>query len=410
VLDDGRGPGVQAGLDDLAGEAAVLRVYRQAFAVLAREAEKMILSPQLLDVDEAILSAFAASGSEGLTEEQVRNTCRKFPEATVSRRFEVLKTYGAVSKVFERPNERYYRAAFAPYIMLLFLRRIAERGGQSELHQLLSMEHENVSAETATEADGRASVERLTQVFRLIANELSIMSLGADVAQLRENAQLLWGNEPLISRAEAVHATVLQRWPALDRECQWLRAGLAAYRDAIDAAAGRLIERAGTTRALGLLPAEEWRSFARTADTERLGAVLDTFVFDAPAPWFDPQVMTEAVESGGRPDTARMPPPRPAGDTDPADGPEAGPVVDQDAIRRTVEDLLGTENSIKIEDVMRVAPDWEAARRVLAQLTAAHHDPELPYSLSWGEGLVVAESGSPAWVTPGRLVRQQDPS
>jgi len=401
---------VQQGLDDLAGEAAVLRVYRQAFAVLAREAEKMILSPQLLDVDEAILSAFAASGSEGLTEEQVRNTCRKFPEATVSRRFEVLKTYGAVSKVFERPNERYYRAAFAPYIMLLFLRRIAERGGQSELHQLLSMEHENVSAATATEADGRASVERLTQVFRLIANELSIMSLGADVAQLRENAQLLWGNEPLISRAEAVHATVLQRWPALDRECQWLRAGLAAYRDAIDAAAGRLIERAGTTRALGLLPAEEWRSFARTADTERLGAVLDTFVFDAPAPWFDPQVMTEAVESGGRPDTARMPPPRPAGDTDPADGPESGPVVDQDAIRRTVEDLLGTENSVEIEDVMRVAPDWEAARRVLAQLTAAHHDPELPYSLSWGEGLSVAESGSPAWVTPGRLVRQQDPS
>ena len=120
--------------------------------------------------------------------------------------------------------------------------------------------------------------------------------------------------------------------------------------------------------------------------------------------------MTEAVESGGRPDTARMPPPRPAGDTDPADGPESGPVVDQDAIRRTVEDLLGTENSVEIEDVMRVAPDWEAARRVLAQLTAAHHDPELPYSLSWGEGLSVAESGSPAWVTPGRLVRQQDPS
>ena len=287
MADDGRGPGgpvVQQGLDDLAGEAAVLRVYRQAFAVLARESEKMILSPQLLDVDEAILSAFAASGSDGLTEEQVRNACRRFPEAMVGRRFEVLKGYGAISKVFERPNERFYRAAFAPYIMLLFLRRIAERGGQSELHQLLSMEHESVSTPTATEQDGRASVERLTQVFRLIANELSIMSLGADVAQLRENAQLLWGNEALISRAEDVHAVVLDRWPSLDRECQWLRAGLAAYRDAIDAAAARLIERAGTTRALGLLPAEEWRTFARTADTERLGAVLDTFVFDAPAP------------------------------------------------------------------------------------------------------------------------------
>jgi hypothetical protein len=399
---------VQAGLDDLAGEAAVLRVYRQAFAVLAREAEKMILSPQLLDVDEAILSAFAASGSDGLTEEQVRNACRKFPEPTVSRRFEVLKGYGAVSKVFERPNERYYRAAFAPYIMLLFLRRIAERGGQSELHQLLSLEHESVSAPAATGQDGRASVERLTQVFRLIANELSIMSLGADVAQLRENAQLLWGNEALISRAEGVHALVLERWPSLDRECQWLRAGLAAYRDAIDAAAARLIERAGTTRALGLLPAEEWRTFARTADTERLGAVLDTFVFDAPAPWFDPQVMTEAVESGGRPDTTRMPPPRPAGDTDQAQ--ETDAAADQDGIRSAVEELLATDRFVKIEDVMRVAPDWAAARRMLAQLTAAHHDPALPYTLTWDEGLDVAESGSPAWVTPGRFTREPDAS
>jgi hypothetical protein len=291
--------------------------------------------------------------------------------------------------------------------MLLFLRRIAERGGQSELHQLLSMEHESVSAPAATDADGRASVERLTQVFRLIANELSIMSLGADVAQLRENAQLLWGNEALISRAESVHATVLERWPALDRECQWMRAALAAYRDAIDTAAGRLIERAGATRALGLLPAEEWRSFARTADTARLGAVLDTFVFDAPAPWFDPQVMTEAVETGGRPDTARMPPPRPAGDADPAGEPEAAAAVDQGGIRSAVEDLLATREFIKIEDVLRVAPDWASARRVLAQLTAAHLDPALPYTLTWDEGLDVTESASPAWVTPGRLTRDQ---
>src|SRR5258708_38821384 len=256
MADDGPGATLQPGLDDLAGEAAILRVYRQAFAVLARESEKMILSPQLLDVDEAIFGAFATSGSDGLTEEQVRNACRRVPDGVVSRRVEVLKGYGAITKVFERPNERYYRAAFAPYIMLLFLRRIAERGGQSELHQLLSAEHDTVSAPAATEKDATASLARLTQVFRLIANELSIMSLGADVEQLRENAQLLWGNEALISPAEAVPALVLQRWPGLDRECQWLRAGLAAYKDAIDAAAARLIERAGTTRALGLLPAE----------------------------------------------------------------------------------------------------------------------------------------------------------
>jgi hypothetical protein len=362
---------VQPGLDDLAGEAAVLRVYRQAFAVLAREAEKMILTPQLLDVDEAIFTAFAASGSDGLTEEQVRNACRRFPEATVAR----------------------------------LLRRIAERGGQSELHELLSLEHRSVSAPAATAEDGRASAGRLTQVFRLIANELSIMSLSADVAQLRENAQLLWGNEALITRAERVHATVLHRWPVLDRECQWLRAGLVAYRDAIDAAAARLIERAGTTRALGLLPAEEWRTFARTAGTEELAAVLDTFAFDAPAPWFDPQAMTEAVESGGQPEVTRTPPPRPA-----AEGAEAAGPVPDDQAGATVAELLGRSRSADVAALLRAAPDWAGARRILAQLTAADCDPALPYSLTWADGLVVTEEGSPSWVTHGRFERHEDAS
>ena len=140
------GPTVQPALDDLAGEAAVLRIYRQAFAVLAREAEKMILTPQLLDVDEAIFRAFAAAGSDGLTEEQVRNACRRFPEATVGRRFEVLKAYGAVSKVFERPNERYYRAAFAPYIMLLFLRRIAAGDDRSRRERRPARHHPDTAA------------------------------------------------------------------------------------------------------------------------------------------------------------------------------------------------------------------------------------------------------------------------
>ena len=101
---DGRarpGQPMQPSLDDQAGKAAVLRVYRQAFAVLAREAEKMILTPQLLDVDETIFTAFAASGSDCLTEEQVRTACRRSP---VARRFEVLKGYGRSARSSSGPT------------------------------------------------------------------------------------------------------------------------------------------------------------------------------------------------------------------------------------------------------------------------------------------------------------------
>jgi hypothetical protein len=117
-------------LDDLTGEAAVLRVYRQVFAVLAREAGAMIADPSTLDVDEAILEAFADADNEGLTLEHAVAACRQWDAQRVGRRFEVLRDYGAISKVVDRPNELYHRAAFAPYVMLMFLRRMAEQGGQ----------------------------------------------------------------------------------------------------------------------------------------------------------------------------------------------------------------------------------------------------------------------------------------
>jgi hypothetical protein len=293
--------------------------------------------------------------------------CRRWDAATVGRRFEVLREYGAISKVVDRPNERYHRAAFAPYVMLLFLRRMAAQGGQSELHQLLTLQQLNVKSVGATAGDGRESVARLTKVFRLLGNELSILAAASTAETLRDNAQLLWGNEPLISQAKDVHATALGRWPELDRDCAALRTALAAYADAIDAAAERLIERAGTTRALGLLPPETWRTFARDSAPEVLASVLDRFLFDAPAPWFSPQALLEAVESGRQAGTTRVPPPRPDEPEPPPDT-DTGVTDDIDELRTIAERLLAGVDSVSMVDVLDDAGDWMSARRVLAEV------------------------------------------
>jgi hypothetical protein len=394
----------QLTLDDLTGDAAVLRVYRQVFAVLAREAGAMIIDPATLDVDEAILDAFAEAGTEGLAVEHAVAACRRWDAATVGRRFEVLREYGAISKVVDRPNERYHRAAFAPYVMLLFLRRMAAQGGQSELHQLLTLEQLNVKSDGATAGDGRESVARLTKVFRLLGNELSILAAASTAETLRDNAQLLWGNEPLISQAKDVHATALGRWPELDRDCAALRTALAAYADAIDAAADRLIERAGTTRALGLLPPETWRTFARDSAPEVLASVLDRFLFDAPAPWFSPQALVEAVESGRQAGTTRVPPPRP---DEPEPPPDTNTSVtdDTDELRTTAERLLAGVDSVSMVDVLDDAGDWMSARRVLAEVAAIHHHPDLGYELVWEDGLRIKAGASASWASRGQFRR-----
>lgn len=280
---------MDATLLDAEAEAAVLRVYRQVFAVLAREAGAMIVDPELLDVDQAILDAFAEAGSDGLTVEQATLACRGWPHEVIVRRFEVLRQYGAITKLVDRPNELRHRAAFAPYVMLMFLKRMSVQGGQAELHQLLTLEAHSVSDPKAVAEQGQASIQRLTKVFRLLGNELSILVSTSTTAQLRENAQLAWGNERLIEQAEKVHRIVLERWPGLHQVCTSLRMSLAAYADAVQLAAGRLVERAGTTRALGLLPIETWLTFTRSSDTEVLAGVLDGLLFDAAAPDFSPK-------------------------------------------------------------------------------------------------------------------------
>ncbi|WP_106537684.1 hypothetical protein [Haloactinopolyspora alba] len=391
-------------LDQLAGDAAVVRLYRQVFAVLARESGAMIADVDLLDVDEAILDAFADAGRDGLTVEQAVAACRPFDPQLVGRRFEVLREYGAISKVVDRPNERFHRAAFAPYVMLLFLRRMAERGGQAELHQLLTLEHVNVQATDATAAVGRTSVNRLTRIFRHLGNELAILAAGSTAEQLGEHAQLLWGNKSLITQAEEVHAVVLDRWPELDGECATLRIALAAYGDAVESAAGRLIEQAGTTRALGLLPVESWLSFARGSSTESLAAVLDGFVFDAPAPWFSPHQLTEAVEDGRHTGPVRQPPPRPESATAEPD-PQPVPADDREQLHDLAERLLADARSVTVTGVLDGTDDWMAGRRMLADLTAIHHHPDLPYALAWSDGLRVDDAGSPSWVSAGTFTR-----
>ncbi|HET9657159.1 MAG TPA: hypothetical protein VFP72_17535 [Kineosporiaceae bacterium] len=396
-------PSTDLVLDDLGAELGVLRVYRQVFAVLAREHGAMTDDALSLDVDEAILEAFAQAGAEGLTAEQVVLACRRHPAATVTRRFEVLRGYGAISRVVDRTRERFHRAAFAPYVMLLFLRRLASHGGQGELHQLLTLEGLSVRSPKATTDDGRGSVDRLTKVFRLMANQLASLAVASPVEELREHAELLWGNRGLIGQAEEVHAQVLARWPELDRECAALRRALAAYGDASDAAAARLIERAGSTRALGLLPVETWRSFARTADAQRLAGVLDGLVFDAPAPWFAPQDLVTAVDSARMAGPTRLPPPRPSGG-EPA--PDAIPAPDPDTeLAETVTRLLGDADRAELVGLLDREDAWPDARRLLAVLTAAHHSPTVDAQLHWQDELRVDPSAPVPWASHGTLVR-----
>ncbi|MEU8661774.1 hypothetical protein [Actinoplanes philippinensis] len=392
--------------ESAAADSAVLSIYRQVYSVLARTAGSMIDDSGSVDVDEAILSAFALAGPAGLSIEQVCAACRPVSESTVRRRFEVLRSYRAVGKVNERPNELYYQAAFAPYVMLLFLRRLSRSGGLSELHQLLSVARLAVDDSTTTPEQARDHLLQMTTVFRLLANPIMQLAKSGTVESLREQAQPLLGNSELLDQATAYHNRAADVWPQLLPECTDLRLAVAGYRDAVAAAAGRLIDKAGRTRALGLLPAERWRTFARDAGVDELAAALDGLLFDAPDPYFSADDLIDAVEEGLHTDSGRTPPPRPRLDDDAPAGPP-----DTDAELRMLteraEEFLAGADEVTVAALLTAAGDWPAGRRVLSDLTAISLRSELPYTLTWGDGLRVDAGAETTWVSDGWLRRQR---
>lgn len=389
-----------------AAESAVLGVYRQVFAVLARDANQMVDDPGLVRVDELILNTFASAGPAGLTVEQVIAACGDTAPSVVRRRFEVLRSYRAVTRVNDRPNEMFYQAAFAPYVMLLFLRRLAQTGGLGELHQMLSIAQLSIEDAGTTVLQARAQLRDLANVFRLLANPIMQMAKSGTVESLRASAQPMLGNSELIDKATLFHNLATEMWPHLLPECTELRMALAAYRDAVNTAARRLIDRAGRTRALGLLPAEKWRSFARDATADELAAALEGLLFDAPDPHFTAEDLLDAVEEGLRTDSGRTPPPRPRIDDEPGTEQADGDAEAQ-LLSARAEDLLAGRDEVTVAELLSTAGDWAAGRRVLSDLTAIGLRPELPYLLAWGDGLRINVVGDLTWVTDGWFRRQK---
>ncbi|MFC6886493.1 MULTISPECIES: hypothetical protein [Actinomadura] len=389
-------------LDDVLVGEAVLGVYRQMFAALARDSGAVVDDPELVDVAETLLAAFADAGEDGLSREQMRYVCRGYPAEVFENRLRVLKGLGAIREVFPKPNQLRYRASFTSVVGLMFVRRMMLDGGQSEMHRLLALEQLNVADPRMTPEQARDGAEGLARAFRLWSVELVTLTNGT-IEELREQAPKLWGTEEILLRAERLHGAILRRWPQLDRTCTDLRAAIYAYGDASRRAAARLSDSAGTTRNLTLLPPETWRTFSRTASRDDLAAVLDGFVFDAAAPWHEPAAIVTAVEDGPRSTPPRPAPPR-ASLPDNGLSEDAGSDgVEAERLRTVAEEVLRGRDAIAVEDLLD--RDWVTARRVLADLSSAHLHPELPYRLVWSDGLTARLDGSPTWVSPGVFER-----
>jgi hypothetical protein len=399
----------QFGLDSVVAEEAVVSVFRQIVAVVARQADAAIDDPALFRLADTLFAAFARAGEDGLTAEQIRAACADFPDEVIDNRLGVLRKLGAIQPAFDKPYQREYRASFTSYVSMLFVQRMLARGGQSELHQLLTMEKVRLEGGQGSAEEALEVVVGITTALRLLVAELVALTVSGTVEALRERAPLLWNAKSLIDQASAVHEILLEFWPGLSRQCGQLRSAIAAYEDASTNASARLMAAAGTSRALNLLPPEMWKRFARRASVDELAAVLADQVFDAPSPWHDVADLAEAVAGKPQPTGGRSTPPRsrvPDGDEQP---PQEWSDAEAERLAAVADEVLGGGDSVAVEQLL-AAVDWPTARRVLADLVAASNNDRLGYRLAWSGPVQVRAGSVPSWLTPGVFERVRRPA
>jgi hypothetical protein len=394
----------QLGLDTAAAEQVVVSVFEQIVAVLARQADAAITDASLFRLADTLFTAFARAGEDGLTAEQMRSACAAFPADVIDNRLHVLRRLGAIQPAFAKPFQHEYRGSFTSYVSMLFVQRMLARGGQSELHQILTMEKITLEGGQATEEEARDAAVRVTTALRLLVAELVALTVGGTVEALRERAPLLWNAKSLIDQASAVHAKLLEFWPGLGRWCGELRSAIAAYEDASTNASARLVAAAGASRALDLLPPEMWRGFARRASVDELAEVLADQVFDTPASWHDVADLAEAVAGTPQPTIGRSPPPRSRVSDDDEHPSEEGADVEAERLARVAEEVLGDRDAVAVEQLLS-GEDWGAARRVLADLVAASNNGRLDYRLVWSGTVEVRPGSVPSWLTYGMFER-----
>ena len=148
------------------------------------------------------------------------------------------------------------------------------------------------------------------------------------------------------------------------------------------------------------MPTERWRTFARDSSTEGLAQALDGLLFDAPEPFFTVDDLLDAVEEGLQVETGRVPPPRSRVDDEP---PPTEVDIDPEAnlLAQRAEELLAGRDVVTVAQLLADAGDWPTSRRVLSEVTAIHLRPELPYTVTWGDGWRVDVTSSRTWVSDG---------
>jgi len=387
----------------------VLDRVRAFVAPVAATAGAVEDDPDALDVADAVYDAFAdLDAAHGLTKAQLIDRCKHVcpDHGELSVRLDLFIRMGMLLSTKQHQQRYHFNPTSAAALMVF--ERLGSDGGVQEILTLLDRTRDAMADGTATRAQVRDALTKMRRAFSVNTNHLDRLVSSRPLDELMQERRHHRASDRLLRDAKALITVVVERFPDLTGASNRLILEATRYTEAVGLLIGRLLDEASTHRDFSMLDAEQYRTAALTADRSHLAAPFATVVFDPPSPPLDADALVTAMDQV-RPRVVRRRPPRPEPAPPGRDPVEVARERTEKIRRRRVSVLERGLDGDAVADVttaIRMA-GWPGAGKLVADLLAAHADPNLPYAIELSQALLVDPEGTVTHVTPV-VVRRTD--
>jgi hypothetical protein len=383
-------------------------------APVAADAGSVVDDPTALDLADAVYEAFGDLDAEGgLTRAQLAAACADIcPDAArFDSRFQLFCRLGMLMPLIDKAHQQRYVFNPTSAAALLVFERLGQDGGVQEILTVFDRTRAGLRSGVATLDQVRRALAQARRGFAVNADHLNRLVTSSPLEELLAERRHHRSGDSLLSDARELIALVVERFSGLAAEGDRLIREAVRYSQAVQRFISRLLDEATAHRDFSMLDAEQYRTAALTANKSALAQAFRAVIFDPPNPPVDAEGLVEAVDQV-MPRPARRRAPRPF---DPPQGEDPVALARERAERArqrhtlTAERGLNGEVSADVTTALRLA-GWPGAAMMVADLLAAHADPNQPYSVELSEALIVDPPGVVTHVSPVTVRRAKCPN
>ncbi len=381
---------------------------------MARDAGSVIEQEALLGAARDVCQVFFdEEAAGGLTRSEIfaRTGWGDDRRAMFESRFGVFESLELLRPILDKAHQQRY--VLNPFGMagVLMFDRAAQHGGVDELLVLLSRTKDELERGLVSRDLLSERLDTLRGLLGVWAQDVARLVSTGTIGELIEERGF-HDDTRLYEEVRTLNDEVTDRYPDLDAAATRLLEAALHYVSCVEDLIARVLDEGGQRRDFSLLDPEEYLTASIEATPTPLAEVLDGTVFDLPAPWVDASSVITALEAyAPRARPHRRPPTPPdVGDDDPLERIEALAAAELHRRELAAESLLQGADNTDLTGTLRGQP-WSSSARMLSDLLALDVERTSPFTVAFGDSLLVDPEAPLTYAAPSTLHAQRvDPA